>query len=282
MLRIRPFQTAQIDVAAGADLALAWMALPTNSVLHGVSLDTQIISTARIPIIEAVAYGLTGYVFPVPDPDAGTDIDALWDAIITKDATLAGGVGADIIDMDHITGDATNEVEWGEPNLEDMLNVSNGPVKIFGRHRLITFARSKGGFDTTAEDYIPTDEFTSKVDKKVFVDVPSLAVFGFSSPSLNSHVTTKWEPSDEAEWLNLQYMGDTLIDAFKALRGEIETGAESPYAEAEQLLQDVIEQFHEQDADAFDATVWRVFNQSSWDFSVEGTLMVPQLSPGHA
>lgn len=282
MLRIRPFQTAQVLSIVSEDEVFSWMPLPTGSVLHGVSLDVQLIASVVESVLIASPYAITGYVVPVPDPDAAADVDAIWDQMITKDATLAGGVGADIVDMDHITGDANNEVEWGEPNLEDMLNVSQGPVKIFSRSRMITFARSKGGFDKTAEDYRPTDEFVTKVDKKVFVDVPSMAMFAISQPAMSSTSTAKWEPTGEAQWMKLQYMGDTLIDAFKALIGTIEAGAVSPYADAEQLLQDMIEQLHEQTTGAFGTMAWRLFNQSYWDFSVPGTLQLPQISSGHA
>ncbi len=76
------------------------------------------------------------------------------------------------------------------------------------------------------------------------------------------------------------YMADTLTDAYKALIGNVQAGAEAPYATAEQLLQDLIEQFYEETATAFQPATWHAYCQTHWDFSVKGTLDLPQISSG--
>ncbi len=179
------------------DKVLAWCPLPSGSRLHKATFDFQTISSSKVSVHDAVGYGMSMYVFPVPDPDAATAIDTLWDNMVPKDETLAGGVGADEIDMDTGTADDKPETEWGEPNIERILGVSATPVRLFHRTRLITFARAKGGYDQTAADYYPTDEFISSVDKGVHVDVPSFAVIGMSSPLMDVTSTTKWVPTDE-------------------------------------------------------------------------------------
>ncbi len=115
-MRLYPHVISETAALTAADTVISAIAIPGNSDLKHVWMDVSMVATVAISVLQAALYGLTAYILPLTDPDAGATPDTMWDLLVPKDDTL----GSDVIDMDRVTtADATPEIEPGEPSLEE-------------------------------------------------------------------------------------------------------------------------------------------------------------------
>ena len=263
---------SQIQVPAGGDQVLVGYPLPEGGRCNRIWLDCHVIGTS-IPWDHAAVYGLAGFQVQLIDPDSSNNYEALWDAYVTKDTGLSGGAGGGIFDMNTGTGDGSPYLEIGEKNPAKLAQIGMGEVPFFEREKMITFASNPRGFQAEAPDsWIPTDHFNTEMRGLPEVDKPSLVLFGFSSPSLNATTTTvRANTYSTGKWLIYKYLETALMDAWKYYAGLIETGAETPYVEAVELLDDLIEpSAFEEIATSFDPETWIVFAKATFGVVVPG------------
>lgn len=278
-MRIFGRRFTQHDIEAGSDQVIHGFPLPAGGRLNNVFMEEHIIGPEGQSILGALAYGVTGFVVPVPDPDDGSNYDTLWDNLIPKDVAAASGA----FDLDTEALDTTSEVEFGLPDLSGLFEVASlAPHEIFRRRKFLSLATSSIGYTTVdagADLFTPTDYFRSKVAKGVSVRSPSVVLFGFSSPAFDVSQASPETIPTEPQWILLQYMEQALEQMFIDLIGLTETGAESPYEESTAFIADLLEAaIMEDNSGAFTAVTWRVFSNATYDISVPGRVTLGTIS----
>lgn len=266
---------SQINVAAGSDKVLMGYPVPAGGIMNGVKSEIKVIGPESTPYNQAAAYGYTGFVVPIIDPDSGADYDAIWDAAIPKDVAEA----ANVFDLDTGAADLTPEFELGEPDWAGGVldYVSNNPVEIFRKRKLLTLADVAVGYvsvDSATDTFTPVDKFRADIKRNVRVDTPSMVLFGFSSPSMDVVSTSQKTIPTEDEWTIYRYLRMTLENAFVNLIGMTEAGAETPYSDMADFVGKLIEDtVFEESAGWFAAVAWLVFGHGKFDISVPDSLM---------
>ena len=274
MLRAFPQMTVQKQVPADADEIIGVVWLPAGSSLNNVHMSVDVIGTS-IDVVKAALYGIDMYVLPVLDPDTTITPDAIWDNQVPKD----DAVGSNVLDLDTAAADDDPVFEPGDPSIEKLIGMTTAPTRIFRRRRILTFAKRASGFIAgTPNTYIPAEHFATKIGKKVRVENHSIALLGFSSPKTTITDTTFLAVDTNKDWAMLQYLQETAKDMLKQLVGLTEAGAETPYEDAASFISRWMEDFVEEDTDAFIAQSWRVFADLSFDVTVPGEMSVRSMS----
>lgn len=261
---------AQVLVAAGADAVIGGADIPSESSLNNVWGDVHVVAIGHIEEDKAVIYGVDGKVLHVPDPDTPGTYDQIWDLIVPKDQDFAAGA----LDLDIDSG-AGPAFEPGEPNIERLMDMSEiiDQNDFFKRRKMISMASRPVAFvDGTPDNYLPTDQFSVRSRKKIFVDLWSVAVLAVSSPSMDDVTTTSFVAlNTEAELMQIKYLEMTLEQAWMQLVGLVEAGAETPWEDAATLVEQVLEPtVVEITAGDFAAPAWNVFANLTWEVQVPG------------
>lgn len=274
-VRVFPKIYSQVSCPTDVDEIIGALALPGDSRLNGLSGRCQVIAETRTSVLTIASYGLHAYVVPMLDPDGTHTPQSIWDAQVPKDKNISSGV----LDLDTENADTTSAFEMGQVDAEKVIGLSTAPIQVFDRTRLLSFA-SPGAkaFDTADETYIATDQFRLGLKHPVEVDLPSILLFGFSSPDTLQSTTTFFIPQSDQEWAQLTYLQDTLRDAFKELVGLVEAGAETPYEDAASIIASLLERLVEESAGAFLPVTWRVFSEFSFDLTLRGDMDVSVLT----
>lgn len=263
------------SVATNTDKVFSGIVIPPGGVFRGCSIDMHVWGAETV-LANALMYGISAYLVPVLDPDSQIGFDALWDRLVPKDVAE----GASALDLDTTSADATPEFELGDLNFAAVYDVGSAPVELYRRRRLLTAALRGSGLAATGAftHWLPTDKFRISVPGGQRVNVPSVLMFGMSSPVLDRTTATSFTEPTEREWLQLQYLEDTALDALKFLMGLHEAGAESPYEEASDLLARTLEPLpFEQVAGEFASGTWQIVASAVYAMSVPGTLQVDSL-----
>jgi len=224
-------------------------------------------------------YGMSGFVIPVLDPDGGATFDAIWDAQVPKDVSLAAGG----FDLDTGAADTTPEFEIGTPSPAAIMDlVAGAPVEIFRRRKYLTIANennTRDVVDAGSDLKLVTDFFSTRVNRRVRVPDPSVVLFGVSSPdTLATSATLKTIPG-EAEWSLLQYLEVALEQAFMSLVGLTEAGAETPYVDSMTFIGELVEDtVFEETALSFTPTSWNCYTIATFDISVPGKIAMGVLT----
>ena len=264
------------QIITGTDRVVVGFPLPAGGRLNNIHLDIHL-ATYDVAVKKAVMYGITGFVVPLLDPDAVITYQDSWDTQIPKDVANAAGV----FDLDTGATDSTPEFEVGEPDWSGVFKVTAGaPLEIFKRRKMMSFASSPVGHEGAAVDtYNAVDLVQTTIKRNVTVDTPSLILFGLSSPSMDVTGSDAVNSLLEKEWIQYQFLEDTLKDAWKHLVGLTETGAETPYVEAAALVAELIEApIFEQTAGSFADVTWEAFAKATFDVTVPGTISIGTLT----
>lgn len=258
-------------MAVNSDRVLAGALIPAGGSLNALHLEMHIIPVL-MGLDTATLYGVSVFVVPLLDPDAGATYDSIWDQQIPKDIDLAAGA----FDLDTAATDTGPEFEIGEPDITAFIKGSSAPVQIARRRKLLSLANSAGkNTDRTASNFQATDVFRTTITKKVSVDVHSVALVGLSNPSLTDTTGTNWTTPAEKEISMIQYAELMLENAFIDLLGLTQAGAESPYSDALTALANYIEpDALETDAGKFFQGNIQTFTKATFDVSVPGRMLM--------
>lgn len=230
-------RVAIIQVATGADMVFAGFPMPPGSKLVQVRGKVSVAPSARLAIEEFVAYGCSGFVVPVLDPDAASSQQTIWDVIVPKD----DAVGSDVLDLDTSSADSSPEFAVGSVDLNAVLGIEDGYQEIYRRRQFMSYGSHPMAhhLDTT-HFYWPAEQFNIKVSQPIGTDRFAMALFGFSSPTLGESTTEPTAPS-KAEWGMMMFLDSTLEDMSKQILGLTEAGAETPYDTAATFLAKLLE-----------------------------------------
>lgn len=262
-------------MAANFDKVFAALALPRGGIFHGCSFDVHLQQTEQV-VINAMMYAISGYAVPILDPDNATNFESIWNAQVPKASIASAGA------LDLNTGDADAEPEYqpGMVNWAGVYDMESGPVRLYRRRSLITASSAGRGPAATGAltHYLPQDRFQMNVSGGGRAKVPTAIMFALSNPNQDVTTTTKISPPTEKEWVMLQYLEETAIDALKYLIGATETGAHEPYLAAAVFLDKTLAPNpYEQTGNEYSVGTWNLTVQGSFTSSVPGTMQVGTL-----
>lgn len=263
-------------VATNTDRVFAATAIPRGGVFHGMSFDVHVWGLEQVMLFACI-YGVSGYAVPILDPDAAVDFDNIWERQVPKNKAEAEGV----LDLDTIsTADATPEYEVGMVNWAGVFDMDT-TKRLYRRRRVLTAASAGRGPGTTgfATHWLPQDRFRINVAGGFKVKAPTAIMFAFSAPVVGQTTTTALTPPTEKEWVMLQYLEDTAIDALKFLIGLTTGGTQEPYEEAAVFLDKTLAPsfFEETTAEWATPALWEVLAHGSFTCSVPGSMTARNL-----
>ncbi len=233
MIRLNQRRKGLFQVTGATDRVIAGVAVVRGGSVLQISGHIDVMPVQRLAIEEVVNFSLKAYMIPVPDFDTSIGYDVLWDRFVPKDDSAT-----DTIDIDEAAADTDPEDEPGSVDLERILGLHGSRlIRVFDRKTEFSVA----GFprhihlDTT-HFYWPSIRIPVRINRKISASEPSVVVFGMSSPNMGEHTTTLHVTPTIQEWAKMLFLPDTLTDMLKQAIGAVETGAETPYVEAQALI----------------------------------------------
>lgn len=263
----------QISLAANTDRVIAHAPLPSECSQNNVWGNVQLANNDGFFIDGAVVYGADGFVVPLPDPDTADSVDDIWDRLIEKEANPTEG-GFDLDTTAVISGP---HFEAGETNLGLIMDMHtyDDDNHWFKKRKVLSFANSPTGFHWVTggvSTFSPRDEFKVRARRKIGTDVFAESLFGMIMPSLTQTASTVTStPATEAIWAQIKYLEIVLEQAWMFLVGLVEAGAESPWEDAANFVDDLLEpQPFEDDAASWFTDTFKVWSEWTFDISVPG------------
>lgn len=284
MLRLVGRRKSEVSPAtAGIDTVLMGISLPSDSVIHGISMQggcTVDQPSTELATNVVTMYALEAWILPIDDPDATANFDDVWDTLVPKDTDVQ------TLDLDAETADGTIFYEPGEVDWQSVFDVGIRPRRLWHHHKTLSVANTRGvkfvDSNTPFEPkWQPADEFSFQSREPMRISQPSVMLIGAGVPSSDDTGSVQELPLGENEWPRVKYLGDTLILALHEVLGMTETGAESPWEEAADLLQRHLDpDVFEVDGGFFLATLMRFWGEMVVDHSVVGTLSISKVDTG--
>lgn len=267
------------QVTAGTDQAIWGLSLPRGTVLHDVKGTIAIHEETNMLRSELTGYAAELQVVPIPDPDAGTSFNTLWNQLVPKDTD------AQVIDLDTVATDVTPFFEPGMTDWSQVLDIGKRPKKLYGRYKLLSMANGAVTIfrnDTNANvEYVAGDNFSVRSKEKLRADQPSVLMMAIASPDLLDTTITDTTMLAENEWSRIKYGKQMLEQAMISLIALEEAGAETPWEDQVDLLQEYLEpDLFEGVADRFVSGQFTVLFDFKIGISVTGSLSLKTLSTG--
>ena len=119
MLIIRNTTTLGV-VPAGTDKVAAWAEIPGGGKLVSVAGELHVVGSEGQPIDKFNAFGFSGELVPLMDPDTSVSLDSLWDQMVTKPVEPTISANTSAVDWDFDTADTAPDVEPGEVDMNDL------------------------------------------------------------------------------------------------------------------------------------------------------------------
>lgn len=269
---------SSILLQVGADTVLMGCSIPSDSVITSIKGKAHFIGE-ELNWKKASIYAMDAYVIGVEDPDLASGFDNLWDRFVPKAIGWATGG----MDLDDTGVDTLSFFEPGEATVTDIMDLGTLPERVFKHRGFRTVVNNPAGYNFVASDastYFPVAEVKINVTKKYRVSQQeSVLLFGCASPLLTDVTVTQFSSAGEEVWAYMKYAADFLTQAYLALIGDIETGAESPF---EDIMNDLELQLNpaivEAVAGQFDDMVYTVFGMMNVQVTVPGHINTSSLS----
>lgn len=247
-------------VAAGSDQVIGFMPIPPGGALVDFRADVEGIAAAHQLIGTRSKWGLRAVIVNLTSAmDTGQLIDDTFDQLVPKPSDLDNTAGNDDIDWDNGTS-AGPFHEPGQVNWSEMTEMGDRPIHL-GLQRGTSSLSMGGNFphvDST-DEYFPIMRAQMRIKRRIRVKAPSLMMLAFASPSMDEVTTTIPITPADADWSVLTYPDVMFTLMLPDLLGLTETGAESPFAEAAQFLQQFVRPTTvEETAGNFISTTWNV------------------------
>lgn len=267
------------DIAAGSDEPLAWAPMSEGMTLISVTGKLHVLGPEAIPINLFGAYGFSGYVMPVIEPEGGSvGAKATWDTMVTKAVDLSSVAATEQIDYDWDTADAGPAIEPGELDPSGLLGVGEDVTKTIIEPRLefVSWANSRqGGWVAGSPDvYNPSDFKTFRSARRLTAERPSMALLAVSSPSMTdvTEGMNAFTATGMQNWGMLENLDEVMRAALIAALGLTETGAESPFGDMALFIQELVApDMSDESATHFLSNIWRVMCEATWVFELEGS-----------
>lgn len=264
----------------GTDVVLAACPVPSESRMNNIWGEGHIVGTSSIDVDQGTMYGVDGFQVPIPDPASNTNLDTLWDEMVTKDTDIGS---LTVLDLDTTGGsDASPVFEPGEPNPAAIMDmgVVDDEKHWYKRRKLLTFANTPVGFESgTPDTYRVRDVYKIRSKKNLLADTMEFSLLGFSVPALDDTVAVMETTGLIEEWMQRKYLEVILEQAWMDMAGLVESGAETPWEDAAILVEDFLEPtVFEGTAGAFAAPGFETWTACTFDLSVPGRREIKQIS----
>ncbi len=273
----------QITLAPNTDRVIAHAPIPSESSQNNVWGKVQLANNDGFFIDGAIVYGADGFVVPLPDPDTADSVDDLWDRLIEKEANPSEGG----FDLDTGAVAAGPHFEAGETNLGLIMDMHtyDDDNHWFKKRKVLSFANTPTGFHWVTSGistFSPRDEFPVRSRKKIDCELFCETLFGMTMPSLTGTASTvSSSPASEAVWMQQKYLEVVLEQAWMFLVGLVEAGAESPWEDAANFVDDLLEpQPFEDTAASWFTDTFKVWSEWTFDITVPGRREFNVLSGG--
>ncbi len=248
--------------------------VPPGGVFHGFRGNLRI-HGAETVIANALLYGLDAYAVTLHDVDAGDTFDTVWDLQVPKTSE-----DVDTMDLDVETTDTDPVFEPGEHSWEKLFGWEGGIDKLLQYRRIFTAADFIGGLAATGgfTHYMPGEVKPITIRHGKIVDQATVIMMALSSPVMDRTTAGALTILSEGNFLKLQLLRDTAVDAIHQLMGAVEAGAETPYVEAAAFLDLLLSPPPtEEVAGEFGTTTWQCTLSGKVTVSVPGTINVGRL-----
>lgn len=266
-------------ILTGSDEIIGHSPLPSECTLNNVWGECHVIGANSIPFSDVMIYGVDGRVLFDNDADSVRTMDTLWDLELQKDQD----VGPGIFDIDPGSSESAPMFEPGEPSIEALIDGSGQYMnkEFFKRRKMVSIISTPRGFEAgTPDSWIPGDVYKVRSSKRISTEIMSHVLLAHSNPALDDMTTTV--PSSfaaENQWIQMKYLEVVLEQAWMQLIGLTETGAETPWEDAANLVEEVLEPtVIEETAGAFESLSHIVFCKMTYDITVPGRREIKQIS----
>lgn len=251
----------------------------------GVQGEIHVIGAEAVPVNLFSAYGFSGELVPVVDPDSAITLDALWDNVVTKTVDPTEAAATNVTDFDWDTADGTPDVEPGEVDVNDLSGLLDSTKEIFApRIEWMSFAKGNpiavapGSPDT----YTPRSFKSFRSSKVLVADMPSYALIAFSNPSLDQEATAFSTHATTSDWAILENLRNVMNDFWRINTGMVEAGAESPYAQISSAIGDLVSPVMVNPAASLvNPATYTVMCHATWLLDLPGSSIPDTLDPNN-
>lgn len=258
------------QIAGNVDRVVVSMPLPKGGKLISVHGEVHIIGEEDQPTNRFMAWGMSGVLVPIPDPETAITFNALWDNVVVKAADPTLVAATNLLDFDWDTANTGPEIEPGEMDIDALLGLTQGQKEFIPpRLSWMSWAKGRqGGFIAgTPDDYLPSDFKTYRSKRALVADVPSALMIAVSSPVLDEVelLAANTTPASSAQWYQLQNMDETMRDFAKMQAGLTDAGAISPYFDATALIADLVARdMLDESGTLFNSVSWTTLVTATW------------------
>lgn len=283
MLRLWARRKSQVVAASQTDTVLFGVSLPSDSVIHDIKIKMEILSANAAQEVDSISvfpWAMEAWILPIDDPDATADFDDIWDTMVPKDTDVQ------TMDLDQETAVVSVFYEPGEVDWKKVFDVGIRPQMLMHRHGDLSINNTEGivfiDSQTPFEPkWQPGLNLRWRDPKRYRIKEPSVMLIGVGIPTYDDQTTTVEAPLAENEWGRVKYMGDTVKMAMMDVLGLIETGAETPWEDATDLLQRHLEpDILEVTSGFYGSSTLTFHGELIVDHSVVGELGVSSISTG--
>jgi len=264
----------QVEIGSNLDTVLAAIDIPAGCTLKSVDIKCDVIGqNASRERDEAIGYAAAAYLIGVEDPDTRVDYNVLWDRFVPKYTDL------DLIDLDTTTADVTPFWEPGEGSFEDIFDMGNVPVRVFGRKKMLTIASpGSAGIrfqpsETPFEvQWFAADQFRMRLNRPMRVSRPTVLLLAMASPAYDDTVNTRGQLGEQ-QWGQIQYAEATLERSLMNLLALEQVANDNPWqSSTDTLRQYLAPNVFETTAASFITEAWDVFGEAKWTVNVPGRI----------
>lgn len=272
--------TVLTAIAAGNDVVVATCPMVQGAKLISVAGELHVIGAEAAPVNQFQAYGFSGEVIPVRDPDTAIDINTLWDQMVTKTVVPTILAGTAVLEFDFDTTDISPDVEPGEVDIHDLTGLLDPTTQIIAP--VIEWLSAAKGTPMavaagTPDTYTPKSYKTFRSLRKITALEPSFACLAISSPSLDVTEGTFTTPTTPTSWAILENLRNVMNDFWRINAGLVETGAESPYADISSEIGDLVSPPMVNASGSLDAMTYTVLCKSTWTLDFPGSSIPSRL-----
>lgn len=259
-----------LTVGGNTDKVLGAMALPKGGKLMSVQGEVHVIGEEDQPTDKFMAYGFSGQMVDIQDPETTQQYQDIWDDVVVKASDPIGVAATNNLDFDWLTNDTVPEIEPGEMDIDALLGLTQAQKEFIPpRLEWISWAKNKqGGFIAgTPDDFLPSDFKTFRSNRKLVAETPSALMLTVSSPVLDETqvIAAHSPPSSAGEWYMLANLKETMRDFGKMNAGLTEAGAISPYLNASVLIGDTVApDMIDESTTQYNAMSWQALVVATW------------------